>query len=136
MSQLLEKRGIARTATTADSSTPVVPGTTDAASAQEPGTETSETPSSTSAGPGLGTLRGVTIRLSAIPGAKARDIVKIAVLPLSAVSPTVTLDLTIRAEGGLSGIPRETLNLVVLEGLRQLGIADVDVEESDASDNL
>jgi len=55
--------------------------------------------------------------------------VKIAVLPLSAVSPSVTLDLTIRAEGGLAGIPRDTLNLVVLEGLRQLGITDVHVEE-------
>jgi hypothetical protein len=29
-------------------------------------------------------------------------------------------ELTIRAEGGIAGIPRETLNLVVLEGLRQL----------------
>ena len=32
------------------------------------------------------------------------------------------------AEGGLAGIPRETLDLVVLEGLRQLGLTDVQLE--------
>jgi len=35
--------------------------------------------------------------------------------------------MVVRAEGGMSGIPRETLNLVVLEGLHQLGLHDVDV---------
>jgi hypothetical protein len=35
------------------------------------------------------------------------------------------------AEGGIAGIPRETLELVVLEGLRQLGLADVVVEGLD-----
>lgn len=54
---------------------------------------------------------------------------KVAVLPLNAVSSDVRLELTIRADGGLAGIPRETLNLVVLEGLRQLGLHDVEVEE-------
>jgi hypothetical protein len=44
-------------------------------------------------------------------------------------SAAMTLELTIRAEGGLAGIPRETLNPVVLEGLRQLGLTDVNVEE-------
>jgi len=38
------------------------------------------------------------------------------------------VDLVIRAEGGMAGIPRETLNLVVLEGLRQLGLSDVAVD--------
>jgi hypothetical protein len=51
------------------------------------------------------------------------------VLPRNPVSPNVTLEETIRAEGGLSGIPRDTLNLVVLEGLRQLGFTDILVEE-------
>jgi hypothetical protein len=43
------------------------------------------------------------------------------------VSADVTVELVIQAEGGLAGIPQETLNLVVLEGLRQLGLDDVDV---------
>jgi hypothetical protein len=46
---------------------------------------------------------------------------------MSAASADVSVELTIRADGGLAGIPRETLNLVTLEGLRQLGIANVDV---------
>jgi hypothetical protein len=75
-----------------------------------------------------GTLRRVIVRVRAIPGDKARDVVKVAILPLNAVSSDVTLELTIRAEGGLAGVPRETLNLVVLEGLRQLGIQDVEVD--------
>jgi uncharacterized protein len=79
--------------------------------------------------PPAGTLRAVTIRIRAVPGAKARDVVKVAVLPLSAASSEVTVELTIRADGGLMGIARETLNLVVLEGLRQLGLDDVEVEE-------
>lgn len=79
--------------------------------------------------PPAATLPGVTIRVRGVPGSKARDVVKVAVLPLNAASPDVTIELVIRADGGLSGIPRETLNLVVLEGLRQLGLHDVEVEE-------
>ncbi len=75
------------------------------------------------------TLPKVTIRVTGVPGSQARDVVKVAVLPLTAASSDVMLELTIRADGGLAGIPRETLNLVVLEGLRQLGLHDVEVEE-------
>ena len=46
---------------------------------------------------------------------------------MSAASADVNVELTIRAHGGFAGIPRETLNLVTLEGLRQLGISDVNV---------
>jgi hypothetical protein len=73
-------------------------------------------------------LPGVTLRVQGVPGSQLRDVIKVAVLPLSAASPAVTVDLTIRAEGGISGIPRETLDLVVLEGLRQLGMHDIDVD--------
>ncbi|MEX1009664.1 MAG: DUF499 domain-containing protein [Acidimicrobiia bacterium] len=75
------------------------------------------------------TLPGVTVHVRGIPGSKARDVVKVAVLPLGAASPDVTVEMTIHADGGLAGIPRETLNLVVLEGLRQLGLDDVQVDE-------
>ena len=49
-------------------------------------------------------------------------------IPLSQASTDVTVELNIMADGGLTGIPRETLNLVVLEGLRQLGFPNVDVD--------
>jgi hypothetical protein len=75
----------------------------------------------------VGTVAGVTLHVRAVPGSKAREVVKVAVLPLNAVSADVSVDLVIRAEGGLAGIPQETLNLVVLEGLRQLGLEDVDL---------
>ncbi len=74
------------------------------------------------------TFRGVTLHVRGVPGSKVRDVVKVAVLPLSAASTEVTVDLVIQAEGGITGIPRETLNLVVLEGLRQLGLQDVSVD--------
>ena len=73
-------------------------------------------------------LSKVTVHVKAIPGSKARDVVKVAVLPLGASSSDVTVEMTIRADGGLAGISRETLNLVVLEGLRQLGLTEVEVD--------
>lgn len=74
------------------------------------------------------TLKSVTIRIGRVPASKARDLIKVAVLPLAAASSDVEIDVTIRADGGLAGIPKETLNLVVLEGLRQLGLTDVNLE--------
>jgi hypothetical protein len=60
---------------------------------------------------------------------KARDVVKVAILPLSANSVSTTFAITIEADGGANGIPKETLDLVVVEGLRQLGLhAEIEVE--------
>jgi uncharacterized protein len=53
---------------------------------------------------------------------KARDVIKIAVLPLSANSVSTTFDIEIAADGGVNGIPKETIDLIVAEGLRQLGL--------------
>ncbi len=78
--------------------------------------------------PRSATLPGLTLHIRGVPGSKVRDVIKVAVLPLSAASPEVTIDMVIRAEGGMVGIPRETLDLVVLEGLRQLGLRDVEVD--------
>jgi uncharacterized protein len=77
-------------------------------------------------------ISGLTLHVHGVPGSQVRDVIKVAVLPLTAASPEVTVDMLIRAEGGMSGIPTETLNLVVLEGLRQLGLQDivVDLDES------
>lgn len=75
-----------------------------------------------------GVIGRLTVRVTGVPGAKARDVVKVAVLPLTGASTDVILELTIHADGGMTGIPRETVDLVVLEGLRQLGLTDVEVE--------
>ncbi len=74
----------------------------------------------------------VTVTIKGVPASKARDVVKVAVLPLSAASSEVTVDMTITADGGLAGIPRETLDLVVAEGLRQLGLGDADIQIGEA----
>ena len=42
-------------------------------------------------------LQGVTVHIRGIPSSQVRDVIKVAVLPLSAVSPEVAVDLTIRA---------------------------------------
>ena len=73
------------------------------------------------------------IRIEEIPASKVRDVVKVAVLPLAAASSDVTVELLITAEGSLAGIPRETLDLVVLEGFRQLGLSDVTVDGDKAT---
>ena len=80
----------------------------------------------------VGPIPGVAIHLTGVPASKMRDIIRVAVIPLSQASTDVTIELNIHADGGIAGIPRETLNLVVLEGLRQLGFpnVDVDIEEN------
>jgi hypothetical protein len=131
MKELLEKHGAAITTTGGGGTTarPAGGGESEAGDGSVSGGASEQGTTTTKTGAPAAALPGVTIRVNAIPGTKARDVVKVAVLPLNAASPTVTLELTIRAEGGIAGIPRETLNLVVLEGLRQLGLTDVDVEE-------
>lgn len=68
------------------------------------------------------TIRRVNVALKDVPADKARDVIKVAILPLGANSATTKFDIVITADGGTAGIPRETLDLVVLEGLRQLGL--------------
>lgn len=85
-------------------------------------------PASTPTSASQATLPSVTVKVRGVPASKARDFVKVAVIPLAAASSEVDLEVTIRADGGLAGISKETLNLVVLEGLRQLGLTDVTVE--------
>jgi hypothetical protein len=59
-----------------------------------------------------------------------RDVIKVAILPFAASGARVESNLEVAAEASEAGIPRETLDLTVLEGLRQLGL-DVDVEIND-----
>lgn len=72
-------------------------------------------------------LAGVTVSVSGVPAEKMREVVKSAVLPLSSHGE-VHVDVTITADGGPQGIPRQTLDLVVAEALRQLGL-DAHIDE-------
>jgi hypothetical protein len=56
-----------------------------------------------------------------VPADKARDVLKVAVLPLAAQGATLEINFTITADAS-GGISRQTLDLVVNEGLRQLGV--------------
>ncbi len=125
MKTLVESRGGAPAPTSAGgeqtASAPAVTKTADPSTQPTGDGAAGQTPAAT--------VPKVTIRVRGVPGSQARDVLKVAVLPLNAVSSEVTLELTIRADGGLAGIPRETLNLVVREGLRQLGLDDPEIEE-------
>lgn len=101
---------------TSGPSTPAPPTEPAAAPSGEPGTPAPGGPQSSA------TVTSVTVTVPAVPGSKARDLVRAVVLPLSAVSADVTVDVVVHAHGGLAGIPKETLELVVAEGLRQLGL--------------
>ena len=63
----------------------------------------------------------VVVTATRIPASKIRDVVKIAVMPLVSSGATVTVTLEINASRP-EGIPQDTLDLVITEGLRQLGI--------------
>ena len=63
----------------------------------------------------------VVVTANQVPADRVRDVVKVAVLPLVAAGASVTVTLTIRASHP-EGIKRNTLDLTVKEGLRQLGI--------------
>jgi hypothetical protein len=56
-----------------------------------------------------------------VPADRARDVLKVAILPLATTGATVEVDMQIAANSE-GGIPSETLDLTVAEGLRQLGI--------------
>ena len=63
----------------------------------------------------------VVVTASNIPGSKVRDVVKVAVSPLVATGAAVTVKLEVSASHP-DGIPHDTLDLTVKEGLRQLDI--------------
>jgi hypothetical protein len=74
----------------------------------------------------------VTIAISAVPADKIRDVVKVAVMPLASGGAEIEVDLEIRAHNR-GGISRSTLDLVVAEGLQQLGVTHSFVEASETS---
>jgi hypothetical protein len=64
----------------------------------------------------------LTISLSKVPSAKARDVVRGAVLPLAKANPVVEVDIVIHVDGGIAGVGPDDFDLSILEGLRQLGL--------------
>jgi len=71
--------------------------------------------------PGSTDPNSITISISGVPADKIRDVVKVAVMPLASGGAELAVDVEIRARNP-AGISRNTLNLVVAEGLRQLGV--------------
>lgn len=77
-------------------------------------------------------VKRVKLLLKGVPADRARDVLKVAILPLATTGATVSVDMEIVASGE-SGIPADTLDLTVIEGLRQLGI-DFELEDRSAED--
>lgn len=74
--------------------------------------------------PALSPTTGIThvnIKLRGVTADRARDVLKVAILPLASSGATVEFDMEINAVSE-HGIPVDTLDLTVAEGLRQLGI--------------
>jgi len=75
-------------------------------------------------------IASVRLNIRNVPADKMRDVIKVAILPFAASGARVDTSVEVVADAGDAGIPRETLELTVLEGLRQLGL-EVDVEIDD-----
>ena len=63
----------------------------------------------------------LTVRVSGVSADKIREVIKVAVMPLAAGGADVSVTLEVVAESA-TGLPRNTIDLVVKEGLRQLGV--------------
>ncbi|MEV7804493.1 DUF499 domain-containing protein [Microbispora sp. NPDC088329] len=83
-----------------------------------PGSDTGPAPSPP---PASADPTRLTIQVNHVPADKARDVLKVAVLPLAAQGATLEINFTITTDAA-GGISRQTLDLVVNEGLRQLGV--------------
>ncbi len=70
----------------------------------------------------------LTVRVTGVSADKIRDVIKVAVTPLAAAGADVAVTVEVSADGP-SGVPRNTIDLVVKEGLRQLGV-DHTVDEA------
>lgn len=109
--QLIGQRGTDQVSTANDPPPPPPP-----LDKQPAGIDSSTTPAPVETAP-----TRLVIHVSGIPTEKARDVLKVAVLPLSSQGADVTLDMHITAEAS-EGIPPHVLDLVINEGLQQLGL--------------
>lgn len=63
----------------------------------------------------------VTVRVSGVSADRIRDVIKVAVMPLAASGAALSISVEVIAQNP-GGLPRNTIDLVVSEGLRQLGV--------------
>lgn len=68
-------------------------------------------------------VMAVRLTLDDVAADQVRDVLRAAINPLAAVGASLTVNIEINADGPSTGIPREVLELTVLEGLRQAGIS-------------
>ena len=98
-----------------------------AASAQASGgepplsTDAPTTPGTTTPISGSADPKTLRVKVSGVSADKIRDVIKVGVMPLASAGADITITVEIDAELQ-SGIPRNTIDLVVKEGLRQLGV--------------
>lgn len=86
------------------------------------------TPTGTTPPAGADTVTHVVLSITGAPADKVRDIVKVAVLPLAASGAEVSTKIEINALNS-EGFSRTQLDLVVKEGLSQLGV-EFEIKES------
>lgn len=72
-------------------------------------------------------LAALRVRVDGVPSSKARELVRVAILPLARNYSNGSLSVTITASGG-DGASRSDLDLSVLEGLRQLGLDHITLD--------
>lgn len=101
------------------------PTPTPAPTASGTGGSTSSTGGDTTTTPSEPTK--LTVRVSGVSADKIRDVIKVAVMPLAAAGADVSVTVEVVAKNA-NGVSRNTIDLVVTEGLRQLGV-EHDVEE-------
>ena len=75
-----------------------------------------------------GAFPSLRLRIEGVPATKARELIRAAILPLAKSYSEVSFAVTIAASGG-DGMTQSDLDLTVLEGLRQLGLDSVELEE-------
>lgn len=97
------------------------PGEDDGTTTEEPSGPTGSGSAQPTQDPPSGDPTQVVVTAAQIPGGKVRDVIKVAVTPLVATGATVTVTLEVTATHP-EGIQRDTLDLTVQEGLRQLNI--------------
>jgi hypothetical protein len=83
---------------------------------EEPTTSEKPTPKQPSGGP-----TGLRLHISDVPADKVRDVVKVAVLPFAAQGAEVRVELNVSVRSS-KPIPPHVIDLVVEEGLGQLGL--------------
>ena len=79
-------------------------------------------------GGGQTSVSALRLTIRDVPSSKARELIRTAILPLAKSYTNVSIDVTITAADG-DGTTRSDLDMTVLEGLRQLGLDGITLDE-------